>query len=342
MLLLLLSCTDTPSRPLPGADSSVPDTGDSGESPDTCPEGITCIASLPFTDSADTRDASAREFDAYACSPDTNESGPEFIYRVDLATMGFLSAALIEDAAGTDVDVHILSDLDPDSCLDRGNSDAAVDASGVVYIVVDTYVSGGEEKAGPFTLTVDQLIPSSGDCSMESGWMDRINDNGDTLEMPATGPVVLEAHLVTEDDGYGTSATDPWPATSTEGLDDHHDRTRALTGLVMSRTQSWAPREGCEYGQSACGYKLPVEDEAWYVNMYWADRPDAGTRMILMTDTGRAVIAAAGYETGPGDLSHIGGTTEEAHRYLGTGHLSTLTIGFAIDQTLPLGPITCQ
>jgi len=30
------------------------------------------------------------------------------------------------------------------------------------------------------------------------------------------------------------------------------------------------------------------------------------------------------------------------HHYFGTGHESVLTLGFAVDQTLPLGPIDCQ
>jgi hypothetical protein len=64
--------------------------------------------------------------------------------------------------------------------------------------------------------------------------------------------------------------------------------------------------------------------------------------MILMNDDGRAVVVAAGYETGPGDLDHVGGVTEEAHAYLGSSHSSTLTLGFAVDQSLPLGPIACE
>jgi hypothetical protein len=79
--------------------------------------------------------------------------------------------------------------------------------------------------------------------------------------------------------------------------------------------------------------------------MYWtaAARPPKGTRMILRlpSDPSRAVVVAAGYETGPGDLSMIGGTTEEAHFYLGTQHQDELTLGFASDASLPLGPRRC-
>jgi hypothetical protein len=57
--------------------------------------------------------------------------------------------------------------------------------------------------------------------------------------------------------------------------------------------------------------------------------------------TGQAVVAAAGYENGPGDTSRVGGACEEIHHYLGTNHLGTLTFGQAVDQTLPYGPINC-
>ncbi|MBS1150312.1 MAG: hypothetical protein H6Q89_2010, partial [Myxococcaceae bacterium] len=44
---------------------------------------------------------------------------------------------------------------------------------------------------------------------------------------------------------------------------------------------------------------------------------------------------------GPGDLTWVGGTPEETHFYLGTGHGSLMTIGIADDQSLPLGPRAC-
>ncbi|MEZ4472880.1 MAG: hypothetical protein R3F60_19260 [bacterium] len=56
---------------------------------------------------------------------------------------------------------------------------------------------------------------------------------------------------------------------------------------------------------------------------------------------GRAVVAAAGYETGPGANTAVGGVAEEIHDYLGTSHRDRLTLGFAEDQDLPLGPIDC-
>ncbi len=43
-----------------------------------------------------------------------------------------------------------------------------------------------------------------------------------------------------------------------------------------------------------------------------------------------------------GMFDHVGGVTEEIHRYLDTGHLSELELGFAVDQSLLYGPIVCE
>jgi hypothetical protein len=71
--------------------------------------------------------------------------------------------------------------------------------------------------------------------------------------------------------------------------------------------------------------------------------PPRGQRTIVFDGrSGKAVVAAAGYENGPGDLARIGGACEEIHHYHGTGHLSVMTFGVAADQELPFGPIVCQ
>ena len=124
--------------------------------------------------------------------------------------------------------------------------------------------------------------------------------------------------------------------------------SQATTGFVMYRDTLWAPLEGGSFYGCGIGSPedFPVLHEAWYVNMYWTAtaRPDKGTRMILRDPTGgsRAVVVAAGYETGPGNLDHIGGTPEETHFYMGTSHLDEMQIGIAVDQTLPFGPRVCE
>lgn len=303
-----------------------------------CPGGVTCIGSLPFSERNDTSSSSQRALDGYSCSPSTDESGPEIVYQVELTQQAWLGV-LISDGDGVDIDAHILSSLDAGACIDRGHHDAGeLLDPGTYYVVADTYVSGGVEQSGAYDIFIDAYVPSRGSCAMQTGTLDRVGDDGTPLAMPATGPVVLEAHLVTVDDGFGSG----WPSYQDEGIGEHYALSQAETGFVMARDQLWCPQEGCEYGQGAYGSKVPVEDEAWYVCMYWRSRPAPGTRMIIQRADGRAVVAAAGYETGPGDLSNVAGAVEEIHRYLGTGHGSTLTVGFAVDPSLPLGPILCE
>lgn len=161
------------------------------------------------------------------------------------------------------------------------------------------------------------------------------------LRLPAVGPVAIEAHLVTVADKLPGA----WPSSGRQGIKEHYALSEAATGYVMRRTQRWAPagEGGCEYGQGAVGNPLPVLAEAWYINMFWRKRPPPGTRMIVTNPAnGRSVVAAAGYETGPGNHEVMAGVSEEIHHYLGTRHRSQLRVGFAEDQSLPYGPIRCQ
>ncbi|MDF1563886.1 MAG: hypothetical protein P1V51_12630 [Deltaproteobacteria bacterium] len=320
-----------------GTDSGPGDGGDGGSD---CPLGVICVDTLPFHDENDTGLSTARDLDGYGCAPGTDESGPERIYRVRLPTAGFFSAA-VHDGAGVDVDLHLLASLDAADCLDRGDLSVAADLeAGFVYVVADTYVSGGVEHAGPYGLDLGLLVPSEGDCGLEVGTMARVNDGGNTLAMPATGPIVREAHLVTAEE------PEPYPSAAREFIERHYALSQETTGLVMHRLESWAPLEGGSFYGAGIGSPtlLPVLEEGWYVNMYWqvSDRPARGTRMILrLPGTDRAVVVAAGHETGPGNLAHIGGTPEETHFYLGTSHLDVLTLGIAVDQSLPFGPRRC-
>lgn len=312
-----------------------------------CPSGVTCVDTFPFTDDRDTSTEGTTAIDSYPCAAETNESGPEIVYRVTVPTDGFLSAA-VYDGDGVDIDVHILTDFDPAApspatCVSRGDHHASADvAQGDVWIVADTWSSAANgPQPGAYKIDIGFIGPSVGPCAMQSGEMARVGDDGDHLAMPATGPVVIEAHLVTQEE------PPPYPSTATEELAAHYALSQQRTGLVMYREQVWAPLEGGSFYGAGIGdpADFPVVDEGWYVNMYWtpAARPARGSRMILRLpeDPSRAVVVAAGYETGPGNLAHVAGTPEETHFYLGTGHLSEMTIGIAQDQTLPLGPRRC-
>lgn len=310
-----------------GADAGLP-----------CPQGLLCVDQFPYHDDNDTSTSESSLFDAYGCAPSLDESGPERIYRLTLVEDGFLSAVVPDDVPDVDIDLHLLGSLDPNDCIDRGNFHVSAHLSaGTYYLVADTWVTSDfEELSGPYALDIGFLVPTPGDCSMTTDVVERIT--GEPVTLPAVGAMVLEAHLVTVDDAFAAT----WPSTQTENIEDHYALSYQASQLIMARNQPWAPQESCEFGQSASGLPLPVVDEAWYVNMLWSSRPPKGTRMILrVPGGGPAVVVAAGYETGPGDTTHLGGTTEEAHFYLGTAHLGQLELGFAADQNLPLGPIDC-
>ncbi|MEW5852857.1 MAG: hypothetical protein AB2A00_29000 [Myxococcota bacterium] len=336
----LPDATTSPDAAVPDASTGEPDASvDAG--PPECPPGVICVDTFPYHHEGDTSLEPPGTLDAYNCAPNTNEGGPEVVFRVDVPADGFLSVA-VYDGTGVDVDVHILTDLDAQACLDRGDKHARADVSaGTLWVVADTYVSGGVEQVGAFTVEIGFMEPSRGPCEVEVGEMPRVNDNGDHLAMPATGPMVLEAHLVTQEE------PEPYPSTSTEELAEHYALSQSRSGLVMHRTQDWAPLEGGDFYGAGIGSPtlFPVLHEAWYVNMYWtsAARPARGTRMIVRDPSGgsRAVVVAAGYETGPGDLNAIGGTPEETHFYMGTTHRDEMTLGIAVDQTLPFGPRVC-
>ena len=118
-----------------------------------CPAGVTCIDSLPATVSGNTT-GSASLWDSYGCAPGTDESGPEDLYEIVLPSDGFLAITLSGLPSGVDVDVHLLSDVDSDACIDRGHWEAAsLLPAGTYYVAVDSWVdSGGGVHDGAYTV----------------------------------------------------------------------------------------------------------------------------------------------------------------------------------------------
>lgn len=316
---------------------------DASPGPEPCPDGVICVDNFVFAHEGTTV-GGRNNFSSYKCSETAGseriqEAGPEVVYRVQVPAAGFLSVA-VEERGGHDIDVHILKALDSNTCVSRGDLGAKTDVNaGIYYVVADTY-SGKSNSPGPYKLRIGFVEPSVGPCSMKTGVMRRGKNGSNHLNMPATGPMVMEAHLVTKEE------PPPYPMSARERLGQHYALSESRTKFVMPRKEPWAPLEGgshygCGIGSPA---DFPVLDEGWYVNMMWhkSTRPSKGTKMIVrLPGSNRAVVVAAGYETGPGNLSHIGGTTEETHYYLGTKHLGNMKLGIASDQSLPFGPRTC-
>ena len=139
-----------------GGDAGDGSGGDDGDTSDPCPADMVCVDSFPFEETNTTTRAARDDFDSYACAPSTNESGPEVVYRVDLADDGFLAVDLPDMDGGADIDVHILGSLDPDDCFDRGHwRSGAWLPAGRYYVVADTWVSSsGAESDGEYTITL--------------------------------------------------------------------------------------------------------------------------------------------------------------------------------------------
>ena len=141
---------------------SDPSTESVGGDPVTPPQDFVTVGSLPARLAGTTLSDGPSEIDRYACAMDRIEGGPEVWYRVDVAGSGLLRATLVEEPRrAVDVDVHLLTDRDPTTCLARGHVAAtALVQPGTYWIAVDTYTGPrGRPRPGAFTLVVD-LTPS--------------------------------------------------------------------------------------------------------------------------------------------------------------------------------------
>jgi hypothetical protein len=179
----------------------------------------------------------------------------------------------------------------------------------------------------------------------------------DSITLPASGRLVLESHLATTAESFRGR---PFPATVTEGIDQHLARScAALRQLAVGQTlgtdcaqvyrtrdhRQFTPAEGGGVaGQGAIAKKPPPEEEAWIINMMFAraSLPPPGERWLVSAN-GRSAVVVAGYEIGPSDQRLLGGVQGEVHWYLGTGNADVVTVhGPLRDQSLPPGPVTCE
>ena len=294
-----------------------------------------------------------------------NESGPEEYYMLNLTEPGVLVTS-VKYASGIDVDVHILDSLKADSCLARGDlSTASHLGAGIHYVSVDTY--NGSSKAGKYDI-IFYFIPDSGKCGMAQKTMDRYNDSH-PLQMPVAGKVGRESHLVTthdqkvhtKEEEQFPDGTGWWPqdAYDADSIKIHQEYTKLLFnkkmkefGTEIKYRTSGGDAKWCSVnsegkaGHASYGKPLPPEAEAWDVNMYWKNaKPKEGTYYLVFNPTdGKAVIAAAGYETGPGAKDFMGGAVPEIHMYFGTSNGSVMVFGELKNQSHTkddFGPIDC-
>lgn len=143
-------------------DTDVPDPDQDSE-PDLpdCADDPRCIDAFP-TLVSDSTTGSARQFDSYDCAPDIDESGPEQIFRIDVAEPGFLAVEIVGEGADADIDVHLLTAQRADACISRGHWRAGeyVDA-GTYWVAADSWTDpDGVAYEGSFDLAVNLVRPA--------------------------------------------------------------------------------------------------------------------------------------------------------------------------------------
>jgi Thrombospondin type 3 repeat len=104
-----------------------------------------------FTDSRDTSLSNSDEFDTYPPST-VDESGPEYIYKFTVdENVHFLGEIFKPEPGGVDVDIHLLSSINPPVLIERSDHYLTLQLTpGTYYIVVDTF----ENQAGSYNLDV--------------------------------------------------------------------------------------------------------------------------------------------------------------------------------------------
>ncbi len=112
------------------------------------------IDRLPFTHAASTLFSEERRLSLYSgCDSDSDESGPELVYRLELDAPATLRLNVF-DRGETDIDLHVLSALDESACVARAHREIEVSlAAGTHWVVLDTFV-GSREFAGEYLLTI--------------------------------------------------------------------------------------------------------------------------------------------------------------------------------------------
>ena len=129
------------------------------------PDEPIVIDGLPFSDVRDTSAWPWAELDGYACKPEADESGPEVLYRIEL-TETTAVRAIVLDRGDVDIDVHVLDETATAAgCVAR--ADGLVEATlgpGVWHFALDTFVSGGQPRAGEYIFVVHACPEGDGSC----------------------------------------------------------------------------------------------------------------------------------------------------------------------------------
>ena len=127
------------------------------------------IEGFPYIHSSTTAARDRSRIDNYGCAPATDESGPEVVYQFSIQERGVVTADVLGDGAGVDIDLHLLRSVSTigrqaQDCLVRHNRRLSETLEqGTYFLIVDTY--NGDAQAGDYRLSL-KFQP-------EEGWYER-------------------------------------------------------------------------------------------------------------------------------------------------------------------------
>ncbi len=115
------------------------------------------IEALPFADVRDTALDGESFVDVYSACSDSDESGPEVWYRLEVRDTTRIRAAVL-DMEGVDIDVHLVDEsATGDGCIARGHHFIQTTLSpGTYHFALDTWVSDGTPQAGEFLFVLTE------------------------------------------------------------------------------------------------------------------------------------------------------------------------------------------
>lgn len=130
------------------------------------PDAPWIIGELPFTDARNTAMEGAPFVDTYpGCGSDSDESGPELWYRLDVTETVRIRAIAL-DMEGVDIDMHLVDEsATGEGCIERGNTfvEATLEP-GTYHFVLDTWVSDGTPLAGELQFVLVECDDDDGAC----------------------------------------------------------------------------------------------------------------------------------------------------------------------------------
>lgn len=150
------NCPDDPNEDQ--WDTDLDGQGDACEPQDGTFEHPFIITGTPlpvrYYDARDTHDAPSDAVDTYPGFEQLDESGPEYVYAFRLAEAARVAGTIaFDEPAGTDVDLHLLSAVEPLALVTRGHTAIyGLLEPGTYWLVMDTFVSNGAEQLGPYAL----------------------------------------------------------------------------------------------------------------------------------------------------------------------------------------------